>query len=314
MSNSFVAVSNASVKLKQRPSGFFSRSNAPSVPVLKNINFGVDQGEIVTVYGHAGSGKSTLLQLLTGVLQPTTGSILVNNKTPQNIKNITAGYVSPEENESTPDTVHETLKTFADTHGILAADKSLADVISHSKLRELLHRPTNTLSTSQRMSVNLARAALSDSPLVLLDDVADIIGVEHTKQVIRALFPQRTILIATRNASIANDLDTRLLLLHRGRLAHQGTCDSIANDVTCPRIVDAWVEGMNYGLLKKLRAHEGVNHVRLLPTDSLKGQRLRITLHSGRYLPSFYDLLSTAPLVKVEEIPSSLVDIIERLP
>ena len=104
-----------------------------------------------------------------------------------------------------------------------------------------------------------------------------------------------------------------MLLLHGGQLAHRGTIDEIATNLSCPRLVDVWVEGLRYDLLRQLRQHAGVIEARLIPTSSFAGQRLRITLRSARYLPSMYDLVSQAPLVRVEELPASLYDILNRI-
>jgi ABC-type uncharacterized transport system ATPase subunit len=130
---------------------------------------------------------------------------------------------------------------------------------------------------------------------------------------LNTLCPGRTVIIATSNAAIAQQLALPVMILHEGKIAHHGTFDDIALNVACPRMLDIWVEGLRYDLLRKIRQHPGVTEVRLLTADQFNGQRLRITLHSSRYLPSLYNLVSATDLVKVEEIPPSLVDILARL-
>jgi hypothetical protein len=120
-------------------------------------------------------------------------------------------------------------------------------------------------------------------------------------------------LVATRQAAIADQLGLPLLLLHHGALTHLGSIEEIAYDLSCPRIVDVWVEGLRYDLLRQVRRHSGVTEARLVPSAEFSGQRLRITLLSSRYLPSLYDLVSQAPLIRVEELPPSLNDIVSRL-
>jgi hypothetical protein len=101
--------------------------------------------------------------------------------------------------------------------------------------------------------------------------------------------------------------------LHEGTIAQSGTRDEIAIAVAAPRVLDVWIEGLRYDILRKLRAHSGVAEVKLLPTNRYAGQRLRITLRSARYMPSVYDAVSQTELVRVDELPPSLHDIIERL-
>ena len=177
----------------------------------------------------------------------------------------------------------------------------------------MLYRPAASLSTTERLRLNIARAALSEAPVILLDDTADQLGVAPVKYMLKHLFDGRTVIITTRQADTTDELDLPLLLLHNGTLSHQGTRDDIAATIGCRRIVDVWVEDLQYDMLRKLRRHPGISEVRLMPTDQFSGQRLRITLRSTRYLPSLYDLVSQISTVRIEELPASLTDILEQM-
>ena len=120
-------------------------------------------------------------------------------------------------------------------------------------------------------------------------------------------------IVATRQSAVAEALDLPMYLLHGGTVAQSGTRDEVALAVSAPRTVDVWIEGLRYDLFRQLKRHSGVASVRLIPDGRFNGQRLRIELHSGRYLPSLYDTISAAPLVQVTEVPPSLTDIVERL-
>lgn len=291
---------------------FLGRS-IPSQSVLRNVSFGLNQGSWVTVFGKPGSGKTTLLRTLAGVLAPTTGRLLVNGTTPARTNHVAAGYISTEESEPGTETAHDVLHAFGTTHNIANLPARIGEVAEVVNIQALLHRPARSLSTVERLRLNIARAALAETPLVLFDDTADELGVDELKGILHTLFTGRTVVIATRFVATAEALNLPILLLHNGTLVHSGTCDEIANSLSCPRIVDVWIEGLRYDLLRKLRQHSGVMDVRLLPSSRFSGQRLRVTLHSARYLPSLYDVISQAPLVKVQELPASLNDILTRL-
>lgn len=175
------------------------------------------------------------------------------------------------------------------------------------------HVGVSHLSTTQRVHSELQRVAASDAPVLLLDDVVDVIGVRECKKLLTTIFAGRCTVIATRNTEIAEQLGLPIYLLHNSSLAHTGTRESIAHDTGVTRIVDAWVEGLRYDLLRKLRAHPGVLEVRLLSADQFDGNRVRITLRNSRYLPSLYDVVSQASLVRIEELPPSLTDILATL-
>lgn len=313
--SSFIVTRDVSFTYHAKP-GFFemlSGHKPAGHAALNHITFQVPLSLHAAIYGQEGAGKTTLLRLLTGTLRPTTGSIRVNGQPPHAIKHIAAGYVSSEESEPRRETCHQVLSAFAATHGINDAPARISDVSDALGFAAHLHRPADQLSSALRLKLNLARAALSDTPLILLDDVADQLGGAYTAEVIAALYTGRTVLVATRRAETAEQLSLPLLILHGGRLTHFGTVEEIAADLSCPRIVDVWIEGLRYDLLRRVREQSGVTEARLLPSTQFSGQRLRITLHSARYLPALYDLVSRAPLIKVVELPASLNDIVSRL-
>lgn len=281
--------------------------------VLRDVSFRLDQGTWVTVFGKPGSGKSTLLRTLAGVLKPSGGTVIVNGQAPQATKDLAAGYISSEESEPDNETAHEVLHAFGTTHQLANLPARIGEVAEIVGIQSILNRPARSLSTVERLRLNIARAALAETPLVLFDDTADELGAEELQGLLTALFRGRTVLIATRFVPTAEALGLPMLILHNGSLVHSGTCEEIANVLACPRIVDVWIEGLRYDLLRKLRQHSGVIDVRLLPSSRFSGQRLRVTLHSARYLPSLYDLVSQAPLIRVQELPASLNDILSRL-
>ncbi len=312
--SSFVDVRHVFVEHSARPGWLQSLvgHHATTHSVLRNVSFQINQGDWVTVYGAEGAGKSTLLRLLVGILTPSSGKVFVNGKNPAATTGGAAGYVSSEESE-TDESVYTILSTFGRTHQLPNLPARLGELAEILGIQAFLHRSARGLSTAQRLRVNLAKAALADTPLILLDGTADELGAETVRVLCDALFSGRTIIFTTRFADTADTLRLPILLLHQGSLLHTGTCDEIASTVGCPRILEAWIEGLRYDLLRTLRAHAGVETVQLLPSSRFAGQKLRIRLKNARYLPAIYDVLSQAPLVRVNEVPASLTDILSRL-
>lgn len=313
---SFVDVKDISVVYK-RSGNFFERlvGKSPQThAALRHISFQLAPGDQVTLYGHPGAGKTTLLQVLAGGLKPTSGRVVVNGTQQlQNNPHAAAGYISSEEPERHPDTVHDVLYTFGQTHTIPRLEERVSHVLTSAGLDTIAHRPSEGLSKTERLRLNIARAALSEAPLILFDDVADELGADVFADLLTRLFAQRTTIVTTRTAATAEALQLPLLLLHNNALAHCGTRDDIASTLGIRRTVDAWVEGVRYDMLRRLKNHPGVISVQLLPNSRFSGQHLRITLHSARYLPALYDTLSQAELIEVTEIPPSLQEIIEKL-
>jgi len=312
---SFVDVRRASFGYVPKKGVLAALSGKPMLPysVLQDLSLQLGSGDQVTVFGPAGSGKSTLLRLLTGALTPTSGTVRVNNRKPFENKGAAAGYVSSEESEPRGDTTYEVLHSFGKTHQTSHIPAQITEIAEIAELTGFLSRPASLLSTSERIRLNIARAALSAAPLILLDDVTDVLGPVNTAQLVERLFIGRTVIYATRSAADAEKLGRSLVLLHNGRLAQHGTREELASAVACERVIEIWVEGLRYDLLRALKKHPGVLSVQLVPSDSFSGQKLRIRLRSSNYLPALYDTVSQAELVRVEELPPSLSDIIDKL-
>ena len=312
---SFVKVSHAFVEYTLSVGAFarLSGKQAAKHSVLRDITLSVNQGSHITVFGKPASGKTSLLRLLTGAIVPSKGEVYVNGRLPIQNPQAAAGYVSSEEFEGGPDTARESLGAFIKTHAIKSGEARLAEVAGRCGISTALDRPLKTLSSTERLGVNLARAIISDAPLLLLDDVADEMGTEQVSRLLDTFGQGRTVIITTRLPRVAQELSLPIVLLHRGTLAHYGTCEDIATAVNCPRLLDAWVEGLRYDILQKIRKHPGTLEVRLLSTDQFSGQKLRIKLNSSHYLPSMYDLLSQTDLVRVQEVPPTLIDILARM-
>ncbi|MBI4021926.1 MAG: ATP-binding cassette domain-containing protein [Candidatus Andersenbacteria bacterium] len=311
----FISVKNLFVA-SERPSSWFKLFHPSAAPraILSNVSFTVPQGFHGTVYGHEGAGKTVLLRTLTGVIRPSRGTVLVNGRPPrEHARSLAAGYVSSEESEPRTETGHAILSAYGATHRLPQAAARISMLTDALAMNSFIHLPAGTFSTGERLRLNLARAALSDTPLVLLDDVADQLGADTLTALLPPLFSGRTLLVATRRYRTAERLGLPLLLLHRGTLTHFGTLEEVANELSCPRLIDVWIEGLRYDLLRSVRRHGGVLEARLIPSSQFSGQRLRITLRSVRYLPSLYDLISQAPIIQVRELPPSLQDIIARL-
>ncbi len=281
--------------------------------VLQNISFQLVQGSHSALFGREASGKSTLLRALSGNIKPGSGSIKINGKSLELNRDLSAGYVSIEETEPNKETCHQVLTSFSKTHNIPNSPARINETADYLGMNAFLFTPAQNLSTSQRLKLNIARAALSNTPLVLLDDVADFWGADTTKKILQDLFLNRTVIISTRLTKTAEKLSLSLLLLHKGTMSHYGYLEDIAAKISSPRVLEAWIEGLRYDLLRKLRSSRGVVEARLIPTSRFSGHRLRITTSSSHYLPYVYDLISQADLVRVEEVPPSLVDVLNRL-
>jgi ABC-type multidrug transport system ATPase subunit len=314
-SSAYVDVRNLSITYSPASSklrAFFGHAPIEN-KVIHSLNLQLSHSDRVVLFGSGGSGKSTLLRALAGAVSPSFGRILINGLKPSQNRRAAAGYVSSEESEPLNDSIRDILFAYGRSHDVLNLTERLDEVTDAAGLDNLLEQPAKRLSTTERLRLNLARAALSDAPLILLDGVADELSPDFIQNFIETAIPHQTVILATRFTKTAELFDWPILLLHDGHLAHTGTREELADVASCPRIMDVWVEGLRYDLLRRLKQHPGIVSVRLVPTTQFSGQKLRLALRSSRYLPSIYDAISQAPLVSVQEVPVSLDDILKRI-
>jgi putative ABC transport system ATP-binding protein len=200
--------------------------------VLKAVNLQFQPGEFVVLLGHSGSGKSTLLNLISGIDQPTTGTIQINNQ------NITAfdersrtllrrdqiGFVFQFFNLIPTLTVLENVTLPQELAGIATSDarQSAQKLLTEVGLSDRLHTYPDKLSGGQQQRVAIARALAHDPCLVLADEPTGNLDEETGQKVLKLLLnltqqANKTLIMATHNPEIAQTAD-RVLRVVDGQL------------------------------------------------------------------------------------------------
>lgn len=143
-----------------------------NLPVLKNINLQVAEGEICTIVGPSGSGKSTLLKAVAGLINEYSGEILFGGK-PVNTQNQTIGYIPQNYGLLPWKTVEQNIILALKIknlplirNGISVADETLR----HVGLFEHKNKFPNALSGGQKQRIAIARAFVLQSDILLMDE------------------------------------------------------------------------------------------------------------------------------------------------
>lgn len=281
--------------------------------ILKDINFVCNQGNHLTLFGAAKSGKTTFLKLLAGAVKPLSGSVIVNGQPPADDLHVRAGYISAQPYSTIDNrTVQQLLTKAIHQSHRQALPAHLSEVSEAVSCADLWSRPCRHLSTTEVVRVRLAMGLLLDAPLLLLDDVADVLDPDEVTTWAATILRQRTLIITTRQAVTAEKLDLPLLLLRHGSLSQPTSREDLGKKMAFPQVVDVWLEGLHYDLVRQLRQEAGVINAKVLPCSVFAGQRVRLTLRSAHYLPLMYDVMSKVPLIKIEEQPISLAKLLQQ--
>ena len=193
------------------------------VKAVDSITMSIEQGEIVGYLGPNGAGKSTTIKMMTGVLEPTSGELLVNGVDPYRERTRNAqeiGVVFGQRSQlwwSLP--LVESLKILKDIYQISDSNynsmielyKSLVDI------EQLLHKPVRQMSLGQRTLSDILAAFLHDPKIVFLDEPTSGVDVEARKQIWHVIRAEArrgmTILVITHNMEEALWCDRQSIMV-----------------------------------------------------------------------------------------------------
>src|SRR5579864_2365504 len=204
-----------------------------STLALDHVTFAIQPGEVVGLLGPNGAGKTTMLKMLTGYLPPTEGSAKVANfsvldeslKVRQRI-----GYL-PETNPLYEElAVYESLEWTARLRGMptTAYAAAIRQVIDVCGLANVVGKDVAHLSKGYRQRVGLAQAILHDPEILILDEPTSGLDPNQqleVRQLIQTLKQKKTVLLSTHILSEAQSTCDRVLIIHQGRIAADGSPD-----------------------------------------------------------------------------------------
>jgi ABC-2 type transport system ATP-binding protein len=208
------------------------------VKAVDGISFEVGAGELVGYLGPNGAGKSTTLKMLTGLLVPTSGELLVNGYLPWRERQAYVEKIGAVFGQRTtlwwdlP--VIESLDMLQHIYHIPRA-RYLTNLDEFRKLLELddfLSTPVRSLSLGQRMRADLCAALLHNPPLLFLDEPTiglDVVAKERIRQFILHINQQRgtTVILTTHDLADVEKLCERVMIIDKGRLLFNGQLDDL---------------------------------------------------------------------------------------
>lgn len=215
---------------------------------LRGVSFRIRAGEKVVIIGRVGSGKTTLQRLMLGLYPASEGTISIDGIDLRQIdpadlrRNM--GYVAQD-----PLLFYGTLRDniaiaapFADDGAVLAAAEvaGLTSFVNgHPQgFDMLIGERGETLSGGQRQGIAIARAALLEPPVLLLDEptgAMDYASESQFKERLRAFAEDKTLVVVTHRSSLL-DLATRVIVLDEGRVVADGPREQVLEDLKHGRV------------------------------------------------------------------------------
>jgi len=200
---------------------------------VDDVSFTIGQGEVVGLLGHNGAGKTTIMKMLTGFLEPTSGTIRIDDQEMgRDTRAIQSriGYL-PENCPLYPEmTVIDYLDYQASLHGLAdeRRPRAIAQALRRTALGEKATRPIQTLSRGYRQRVGVAQAILHQPDIVILDEPTnglDPTQILHMRELIRELAKTATVIVSTHILQEVQAVCDRVLILRSGRLVVDSRLD-----------------------------------------------------------------------------------------
>lgn len=226
-------------------SGLFAKSE---VEVVKNVNFEVFQGEIVALVGESGSGKSTIARLISRLIRPTSGNILLDGR---NTRISEARKVPLEYRKAVQMVFQDPFASLNSVHTVyhhlsrpltrqnLYDKKTISKMINQS-LEEVGLSPgkdfakkfPHEMSGGERQRVAIARALCIEPQVIIADEPTSMLDVSIRMEILEIFAKLRieknlTIIFITHDLASARYLADRILVLSKGTLVEQNKAEDL---------------------------------------------------------------------------------------
>lgn len=234
--------------------GFFNAKKVVKKAV-DGISFKIDEGEIVGYIGANGAGKSTTIKILTGILTPTSGDVLVNGIVPykdrtKNAYNI--GVVFGQRTQLWWDL------PLIESFGILKEIYKISDEVYEERMKffnevleidEFIKSPVRTLSLGQRMRADIVASLLHNPKVLYLDEPTiglDVVAKKKMRDAIKFMNKKfnTTVILTTHDLDDIEELCNRIIIIDNGKVMYEGTLSDIKD---------------NYGYIKNVTYEIGEN-------------------------------------------------------
>ena len=197
---------------------------------VKDISFKINQNEIIGILGPNGCGKTTTIGMILGLLKPSNGKVLINEKEVE--KNrvdlmSSLNFISPYIELPKKLTVKQNLEVYGRLYDVKNLKTKIEYLAEKLRLSEIMNKITGELSSGQKNRVSLAKSIINDPIVLLLDEPTASLDPE-TGDFIRSFLEnyqkerQASILLASHNMAEVERLCSSVLMMNKGKIIDQG--------------------------------------------------------------------------------------------
>lgn len=216
-----------------------------------NITFSAKEGEVVGILGPNGAGKTTLLRMISGIMQPDSGTITIDNLNYKNhneqIKKIIA-FMSGNTKLYKDISPYELLKMCGEYYQVPKEnlEQTIQEIIKRFNMEPFAHQRIENLSTGQYQRTCIARCLVHNPKYYILDEATSGLDVISSKTILDFINEEKTkgkcILYSTHYMEEAENICDRLILINKGKIIATGTSKEILKQTKTQNIRDAFLK------------------------------------------------------------------------
>ena len=211
--------------------------NYKGFEAVKNLNFEIKKGSITGLLGPNGCGKTTTIGMILGLIRPTKGEVLINNKDIEIEKNRICvlekmNFISPYVELPKKLSVKENLIVYGKMYEVKNLQNRINTLCNDLNLKEFLNKKTGELSSGQKNRVSLAKSLINNPEILLLNEPTASLDPD-TGDYVRSYIENyakknnTTILLASHNMSEVERLCENIMMMKQGKIIDEGTCEEL---------------------------------------------------------------------------------------
>ena len=285
------------------------------IKAVDDISFEIEKGEIVAYIGPNGAGKSTTIKMLTGILKPDSGEIIVDGFTPFNdrvkyVKKI--GVVFGQKSQLWWDIpVEDSFLLLKDIYKISDSEyeKNKEELIELLNLKDVLKIPVRQLSLGTRMRCEFAASLLHNPKILFLDEPTiglDAVSKVQVRKFIKEINEKKkvTIILTSHDMTDIETLTNRIIVIGNGKKLYDGKLQDIKKKFNDKKLVEI--------IFKKIKQIPKINDYEIV-----KKERNRVILSVDTKKKSVSDVIreysNVCEIEDVNIIENSIDDVIVKL-
>ena len=210
------------------------------VVAVDNISFTIKDGEIIGLLGPNGAGKSTTMNMITGFIEPTEGTIVIDGfdieKKPRKAKK-EIGYMPEGVAIYTDMTVKEFVTYMAEIKKVdrKARKEQVEKIIEETGLKDVEKKLTRNLSRGYKQRVSMAGALVGEPKILILDEPTvglDPKQITEIRNLIKSLGKTHTIILSSHILSEVSQICQKVIIINKGKIIAVDTPENLENKVT----------------------------------------------------------------------------------